>query len=692
MTRDEAKDYILSNADNYLERDRSRKGFICPICKSGSGKKGTGITENKDKPGHYTCWAGCFSSSDIIDIIGLEYGETDYNRKLALACSAFGISIDEYQNYTKNEQYTHTHKHIHIKEKPKEQPKEEEKEDFTSFFKECNANLKLTTYRRGISQATLDRFLVGYCEAWKHPKAPEGPESPRLIIPTSKYSYLARDTRDNLDEKQKQYSKPKVGAVHSFNIKALERATKPIIIVEGEIDALSIIDAGGEAIGLGSVNQAKNLLELLKTVKPKAPLIISLDNDNAGARNTKILEEGLESLKIPYYTINVAEGYKDANEALTDNREAFIAVIDFVERIEEWKLEEEREKLKKEAVANSMDDFLAEIKESEKASFVSTGFKGVDKVLDGGLYPGLYVIGAISSLGKTTFALQIADNIAKAGRNVLIFSLEMAKNELIAKSISRITAIEALKIGNTTNAKTTRGILTGTRYKDYNEDEKELIEKAIRLYKDYASNIYISEGVGNIGVEQIREAVERHIKITGKAPIVIIDYLQILAPYNERATDKQNTDKAVLELKRISRDYKTSIIGISSFNRDNYNAPVNLASFKESGAIEYSSDVLIALQYEGMDYQAGEKEQERDKRIRELIKEQQALGREGKTQTLQVKILKNRNGSKGESAIKFYPMFNYFLEDISPKFEEVSPDEDIDEILGWSKAEQIGFR
>ena len=51
----------------------------------------------------------------------------------------------------------------------------------------------------------------------------------------------------------------------------------------------------------------------------------------------------------------------------------------------------------------------------------------------------------------------------------------------------------------------------------------------------------------------------------GTNPVVIIDYLQILAPTDIRATDKQNTDKAVLELKRISRDYSVPIIGISSF-------------------------------------------------------------------------------------------------------------------------------
>ena len=49
------------------------------------------------------------------------------------------------------------------------------------------------------------------------------------------------------------------------------------------------------------------------------------------------------------------------------------------------------------------------------------------------------------------------------------------------------------------------------------------------------------------------------------------------------------------------------IVGISSFNRENYTAPVNLSSFKESGSIEYSSDVLIGLQYDGMDYEVKRK-------------------------------------------------------------------------------------
>lgn len=268
---------------------------------------------------------------------------------------------------------------------------------------------------------------------------------------------------------------------------------------------------------------------------------------------------------------------------------------------------------------------------------------------------------AISSLGKTTFCLQIADQIAQSGQDVLIFSLEMARDELIAKSVSRLTLLEDMRQnGSTAHAKTTRGIMTGTRYADYSQTEKSLIQASVTAYGNYAKSIYITEGMGNVGVEEIRDKVQKHIKITGKAPVVLIDYLQIIAPADMRATDKQNTDKAVLELKRLSRDYGIPVIGISSFNRDNYTAPVNLASFKESGAIEYSSDVLIGLQYSGMDYQEGEADKAREKRLRELMKSVIADGKSGKPQKIQVKILKNRNGSKGDTLLDFYPMFNYF--------------------------------
>ena len=163
----------------------------------------------------------------------------------------------------------------------------------------------------------------------------------------------------------------------------------------------------------------------------------------------------------------------------------------------------------------------------------------------------------------------------------------------------------------------------------------------------YAKNLYIHEGIGDIGAFQIREIVENHIRITGKNPVVLIDYLQILAPADVRATDKQNTDKAVLELKRISTDFKIPVIGISSFNRENYKTAVNYASFKESGAIEYSSDVLIGLQLKGAGDKSFDVDAAKAKNPREI----------------ELVILKNRNGETGKKiAFKYYPMFNYFEE------------------------------
>lgn len=181
---------------------------------------------------------------------------------------------------------------------------------------------------------------------------------------------------------------------------------------------------------------------------------------------------------------------------------------------------------------------------------------------------------------------------------MLYFSLETAANELISKSISRHTF--ELCDGKKFKAKTSRDILTSDKYLKYSKKEKEIIENAISDYSVYAKNIYIYEGIGDIGIDYIRDTMMEHKELTGNTPVICIDYIQILAPYNIKASDKQNIDKIILELKRLSRDNQTAVIGISSFNRDNYKTEVNMAAFKESGAIEYGSDVLLALQPQNM--------------------------------------------------------------------------------------------
>ena len=659
MNQNELKEKILANSTSYFLQDKKHKGYICPICGSGSGPNGTGIT-TKDNI-HFTCWTGCFTFKDIFDIIGLQYGLTDFKDKFQKAAELFGYPLPSHEKISSPPQTDNT--------------------DYSEFFLQANRHITDTNYHRGISLETLNRFQIGYIPDWKHPKSPKMSPSPRLIIPTGKSSYLARyaGQGDFVNYKGIVENKSKVGTSQIFNIQALSQSEQPVFIVEGEIDALSIIDAGGEAVGLGSIGNVSRLLSLLKDIKPSQPLIISMDNDanpqtrERVAKASQQLSDGLKALSIDCYTESVSGSHKDANEFLNADRNAFTAAVNTIlhriETAESEALEAEKELLRQEAVAYSIQHFRQAVEKSKTAPFFPTGFPMLDEILDGGLYAGLYFVGAISSLGKTTFCLQIADHIAKNGHDVLIFSLEMARNELIAKSVSRLTY--SLQ-DNPKLAKTTRGILTGSRYENYTQDELSLIEQAITEYENYGHNLYITEGVGDVGIDDIREKVQKHIKLTGQSPVVLIDYLQIISPADSHATDKQNTDRAVLELKRLSRDYSLPVIGISSFNRDNYYSPVNLASFKESGAIEYSSDVLIGLQYYGMDYQEGESEKNREKRIRELVKDQMTAGKHGKAQKLQVKVLKNRNGCKGSTLIDFYPMFNYFAEPYHPQDEDAT--------------------
>lgn len=670
-----AKEELLRQQPDFLTKAKKKvnghQTYICPVCGNGSGKDGTGICldiSSKSIFPHWKCF-NCGLYGDVVELWKKANNLTDDNEAFTTAYSHFGIIVDDMpvkalskpveprkgktgisippnSNGLKNG-IKSTLNGIVENSTPEKPVKEEfQQTDYSNFFLQANKNLKLTDYHRGISLDTLNQFKVGFVQEWRHPKAPDSvPTSPRLIIPTSKNSYLARDTRENLSDIQKQYAKSKVGSVSVFNISALWNDEKPIFVVEGEIDAMSVCDVGGEAVGIGSTSMVNKLIETLETSekKPSQPLILALDSDKAGQEATTKLSEGLDKLKIKYFVYNFTQSYKDANEFLINDRWGLADKVSAVNKNPEKAIYQENH-----SNSSFLQDFVNGITESVNTPFIPTMFKNFDNALDGGLYEGLYILGAISSLGKTTFALQICDNIAKNDNDVLIFSLEMSKFELMAKSISRLTLFDVLQSkGDTRNAKTARGITTGSRYVNYSQAEKDLIRRSIENYGKFADNIYIHEGVGDIGVSQVRKTIAEHIRITGRKPVVLVDYLQILAPSDVRASDKQNTDKAVIELKRISRDYKIPVIAISSFNRESYKSAVSFSSFKESGSVEYSSDVLIGLQLQG----AGGKNFDVDAAKAKEPREVEAV------------VLKNRNGQTGQKIqLDYFPKFNYFEE------------------------------
>ncbi|MCQ2966837.1 MAG: toprim domain-containing protein, partial [Alphaproteobacteria bacterium] len=601
----------------------------------------------------------CFSCGvdyDIFDIVALDTGLSGkelFNHVYKM----YNISVD-YSNLNANKAelqnipHSESNTNILINKKPQQ----EQRESLLNFFDVCHAAVEKTDYwkKRGLSKAIVDAYNLGYWE-----------EKKRFVIPTGEFSYNARATWDA--DKKARYLKPK-GQFELFNLKAIQLAEQPVFVVEGEFDALSVIEAGGVAVALGSSSNFK-FIDYVKSNKPKYPLILALDNDDAGRVGEEKLAEELAKIGVECVEADITDNFKDANEALVNDRETFIQNVlnaknNVIALLEEKKQKEEAAYYQTSA-ANGLAEFINEIQKRRDGDCISTGFKNLDEILDGGFYPGLYIIGAISSLGKTTFSLQIADNAAKNGQDVLVFSLEMGKQELVAKSISRLSFLKCKNWGAEYDfATTTRNLLNAKALA--NKEKIEFLNECLKEYASYAGKIYYHIGIGDIGVEQIKSVIARHIKITGRKPLVIIDYLQIIAPFDMRATDKQNTDKAVVELKRASRDYDVPIFAISSFNRENYTSPVNIASFKESGAIEYTSDVLMALQFKGMDYlkkEDGKYEDEKTRtaRIIQLRNEQEKNAEiPGKPQELQLKILKNRNGRKGGVDFEFHPMFNCF--------------------------------
>ena len=659
------KQYLPDYAGEHLKRSKEKNKFVCVFCGSGSGANSTGaFTVYRT---NYYCFS-CHQHGDIFDLAE-KVENISKNSVVQYLADKYHVQIDFLTERRKNSPTAENFSPLSVIGNNGTDTKEcfavldvENcgEENFDSFFSDANRHLCETSYHRGISLETLNRFNVGFVPEWKHPKNPHSPVSPRLIIPTSSGSYLARDTRneDEIPDNQRSYVKSKVGRVHIFNEEALENSDI-VYVAEGELDALSIIDTAGydSAVGLGSVSNVSYLLSVIDKTEHSPKFIIALDNDSAGEKARNELMDRFDERGIEYCVYDPCCGFKDPNEALMNSPEAFRrAVMYGIEHIDDLiakRLNDDEAARKAEyddqfSAKVFLKDFVDGISESVNTDVIPTGFEVLDNMLDGGLYEGLYGIGAISSLGKTTFALQMADQIAAQGHEVLVFSLEMSRNELIAKSISRNTLRRVKQSGgNMQHAKTTRGIMSCKKYNSYCQAEKKLIRDSINDYEKIAGNIFIREGIGDVTAETIAEQVREHIESGHKPPVVIVDYLQILSPKNEKWTDKQNTDNAILTFKRLSRDYKIPVIVISSFNRENYSVRVSMQAFKESGAIEYSTDVLIGLQLKGVGNKNFDIDQAKSKNPREV----------------EAVILKNRNGrTGGKIGFDFYAMFNYFAE------------------------------
>lgn len=302
--------------------------------------------------------------------------------------------------------------------------------------------------------------------------------------------------------------------------------------------------------------------------------------------------------------------------------------------------------LKENLVSHYLEDiFIKDIDKFKSYKDRKTGFSNLDELTDG-LYPGLYVVGAISSLGKTTFVHQIGDQLAEQGDHVLFFSLEQNRLEMVTKSLSRITArhnkekaVSAIKIR--------AGKIT-----------PEVLAAAEEYYK-IADRISIIECNFNTNIYSIVNYTKAYMETYNVKPVVIVDYLQIIPPVDPRQSDKEKVDSIVRGLKKLQSENDLVVFVISSINRANYLTPIDFESFKESGGIEYTADVVWGLQLQILNddlFNSEKKIKEKREKVRQAKK---AIPRE-----IELVCLKNRYGVSSYSCgFKYDPRFDLFEPD-----------------------------
>ena len=448
-------------------------------------------------------------------------------------------------------------------------------EQTAAYIAACAEKRTQTDYfaARGISEATAARFSLGY-----------DPSADCVVLPCDGGHIVRRSTAE------KRYLNEK-GVPSPLFQSGLLQGEDPVFLVEGVFDALSAEELGFRAYAMNGSGNRTKIAELLRTLAPYAPVLLLPDNDRAGDEWATALTDEFPWL---YRCPPLPEG-KDLNELLcADAGEA----ADFLSRCLDGRLASLPPAYDTLSAGAQMDALDAYIARQAARSALSTGFPPLDRALDGGLYDGFYVLGAISSLGKTAYCMQLCDQLAQQGRDVLVFSLEMTAFELMARSVSRETFLTD-PTAKKTLSKTVRGVLDGKRYPHYPPAETAHLAEAKARYGAYAKHLWFREGDHETSLDFIRAEVARHIRETGERPVVLIDYLQIIAPVDVHFTDKQNLDRIVCALKKLSREQELTILAISSFNRENYNLEVSMSAFKESGGIDYSADVLIGLQAKG---------------------------------------------------------------------------------------------
>ena len=296
--------------------------------------------------------------------------------------------------------------------------------------------------------------------------------------------------------------------------------------------------------------------------------------------------------------------------------------------------------------ASLFDAFIDKI-QTEKYRPIATGMTDLDRLLGGGIMrQGLIMLGAAPGMGKTTLAQQIFETMAKNGTEVLYFNLEMSREQLLARSISRAIKADG---GKLTAAEVMRGY-------EWTDLQRQRIERAAAKYRStIAPNMIYNPGGdgGNIipTIPAIMGALHGagdRAKAEGKqSPVAVIDYLQLIQ--SEGREDQGETiKKAVAAFKQYAIDYETFVFVIMANNRmSNASGAANMDSGRDTSAIEYSADTLLQMTFavckKKYAVDLGFKDRIKPDQIDDLPDHQRSIAR----QNILLKVAKNRMSEPG---------------------------------------------
>jgi len=240
---------------------------------------------------------------------------------------------------------------------------------------------------------------------------------------------------------------------------------------------------------------------------------------------------------------------------------------------------------------------------------VETGFTDLD-TLCGGLHNSeLIILAARPSMGKTAFAMNIAEHVSIDLRQPVLFvSLEMAAMELADRLLCSSAQVNGHRLRNGTISQ---------------EDRRRLVQKSSEIS---AAPLYIDDSPGRTLTEIA--AVARRLKRRQGLALVVIDYLQLIEPDNPRDPRQEQVARIARRLKGMSRELDIPVMCLAQLNRQaevsRDNRP-RLHHLRESGAIEQDADVVMFVHREEY-YQTNDEDRERVKGAAEIIISKQRNG------------------------------------------------------------------